>query len=183
MTEEEQASTLLAEQGIELLREMTGGKPLALRMGVSVQAQELLYAAAHRSYGLGQHAQAAQLFAYLMLVDHMDRRYFSGHAACLRAQKKYAEALQSYSVASMLDMTDPQPPMRMAECHMALGDRAKAREALDYALAQARAHQIHNGHVPRLEAMLAFLASDAQPGPPTLGKASSVPSASSAGVA
>jgi hypothetical protein len=73
--------------------------------------------------------------------------------------REYREALKFYGAASMLDLTDPRPPMHSAECHLALGEYSRAHACIDYALAQARAHQQerHRALVPRLEAMLTFL--------------------------
>jgi hypothetical protein len=69
-------------------------------------------------------------------------------------------------MASILDLTDPEPVMHCAECQLALGRRDQARANLEYALVQARAHEARHGFVPRLEAMLAFLESESTEGHP-----------------
>ncbi|RYX93953.1 MAG: CesD/SycD/LcrH family type III secretion system chaperone [Comamonadaceae bacterium] len=153
---EETVSAAL-DQGIELLRQMMQGNTLAPLMGVSVGDQEAIYALAYAAYTQARYEEAMQAFSYLMTVDHLDRRFCSGFAACLRAQKRHAEALKYYFSASLLDLTDPEPVMRMAECHLALNDKPQARAALAYGLDQARAHETHRSYVPRLEAMLSFL--------------------------
>lgn len=172
---EEDISQSFLEQGAQLLGQMAHGQTLGPMMGVSVPAQEALYALAYTAYTQARYAEAMQAFSFLMTADHFDRRYFSGYAACLRAQKRHGEALKHYGVASMLDLTDPEPVMRMAECHLALGERVQARTALDYALVQARAHEAHRSYAPRLEAMLAFLDNDAATNTSTTDAATAAP--------
>lgn len=150
------------QQGLALLQSTLAGEPLANAMGLSVASQEELYSLAYHAFAQARYAEAMKAFAVLMTADHTDRRYFSGYGACLRLQKQPAEALKYYGVASMLDLTDPEPVLRMAECHLAVGDRAEARTALDYGLAQARAHPAHRKFVPRYEAMLSFLAGEGE---------------------
>ena len=156
-------SEVFLQRGVELLGSMTAGQPLGPMMGISVQGQEVLYAAAYNAFKQAKYPEAMQAFSFLLLADHLDRRYHSGLAACLRMQKQHAQALKFYTAASMLDRTDPEPVIRMAECHLALGDLEQARAALNSGLAQARAHKVHRGHVPRFEAMLGFLANESAP--------------------
>lgn len=161
---EADSTEALLQEGLALLGSMFHGQPLGPMMGISVESQEVIYAAAYNAFKQAKYPEAMQAFSLLMTADHLDRRYHSGFAACLRMQKKHAEALKYYGVASILDLTDPEPVIRMAECHLALGDLEQARTALNYGLAQARAHEAHRGHVPRFEAMLGFLADESARG-------------------
>jgi type III secretion system low calcium response chaperone LcrH/SycD len=145
------------EQGIALLDFLKSGQTLGPVMGCSLEVQEALYHRGHTLYNQAKYDEAMRVFAYLMMANHVDRRYYNGFAACLQMQRRYSDAIKYYGVASVLMLTDPQPAMHMAECHLALGDHAQARTSIDYALTQARAHQAHHGLVPRLEAMQAFL--------------------------
>jgi type III secretion system low calcium response chaperone LcrH/SycD len=145
------------EQGAALLQYLMSGQTLSTVLGHSLKAQEALYHLAYTLYGQAKYEEAMRMFAYLLTLNHVDRRFFSGLAACLQMQRRYQDALKYHGMASMLDLTDPEPVIHSAECHLALGDRAQARTALAYALDQARGHAVHHAFVPRLEAMRTFL--------------------------
>jgi type III secretion system low calcium response chaperone LcrH/SycD len=147
-------------QGIALIDFLKSGQTLGTIMGCSLEVQEAIYHRGHTLYNQAKYDDAMRVFAYLMMANHVDRRYYIGFAACLQMQRRYTDAIKYYGVASVLKLTDPEPPMHMAECHLALGDAAQAATALDYAITQARAHEEHHGLVPRLEAMQAFLGND-----------------------
>ena len=145
-------------QSLALLAALRSDRPLGT-LPASLEVQEVIYALACKFYEGGKYPQAMRSFSFLMTANVADARYFMGFAACLHMQRKYAEALKFYGAASLFDLTDPYPAMHSAECHLALGDNAQARSAIDYALCQARAHQDEQLRecIPRLEAMLSFL--------------------------
>jgi len=148
------------EQLPALLGQVLSGEPMGPDLGYSLEAQEAMYALAYILYSQRRFEDAMRLFCLLVMCDHLDRRYHMGMGACLQVQGQHAQAIRSYGAAANLDMTDPAPFMHVAECHLAVGDRRLARVALDYALVQARAHERHRSHVPRLEAMTALLDAD-----------------------
>lgn len=152
----------LGPAAAELMRFFQQGGTLGTMLGVSRQSQEQLYQLAHRLYGQAKYAEAGHIFSLLTTANHLDRRFPLGGGACAHMQRRHKDAVGYYGIAFMLDMTDPEPPIHMAENLLALGDREKARQMLDYGLVQARYHARHKAHVPRLEALLALL--DAQPG-------------------
>jgi type III secretion system low calcium response chaperone LcrH/SycD len=144
-------------QGLVLLDYLMSGRTLGEAMGCSLQSQETLYHVAYTFYSQAKYPEAMRVFAFLLAANHMDRRFFNGFAACLHMQRRHEDALKYYGAASVLDLTDPEPAMHSAECHLALGNIEQARTSLDYALCQARADEKHHAIIARLEAMLAFL--------------------------
>lgn len=144
-------------QGLALIDYLSAGNTLAESMGQSVESLEALYAIGFTLYDQAKYDEAKRVFAHLMTANHVDRRFSNGFAACLHMQRDHAEAIRFYTIASILDLTDPEPPMHIAECYLALGDRAQARNSVNYGLTQARAHKEHQRFVARLEAMLGFL--------------------------
>jgi type III secretion system low calcium response chaperone LcrH/SycD len=144
-------------QGLALVEYLSAGNTLAESMGQSVESLEALYAIGFTWYNQAKYDEAKRVFAHLMTANHVDRRFSNGFAACLHMQRDHAEAIRFYTIASILDLTDPEPPMHIAECHLALGDRTQARNSINYGLTQARAHKEHQRFVARLESMLGFL--------------------------
>jgi type III secretion system low calcium response chaperone LcrH/SycD len=152
------------------------GYTLGPLLGNSQEAQEAAYTVAYRLYRQAKYESAERLFAFLLLNDHLDRRYYLGYAACAQMQRQHERALRYYSMAHLLDKADPRTPMHMGECFMALGDFEKARALLSYALIQARHHAEHRAQVPRIEALMASLdrAEKSDSEPPTGGPHPSV---------
>jgi type III secretion system low calcium response chaperone LcrH/SycD len=156
------------EECFALLEHLAQGKALGPAMGHSVGSLEALYHLAYSLYNQAKYLDAMRIFAYLLKANHMDRRFFNGLAACMHMRHNYPEAIKYYHMASVLDLTDPEAPMHMAECHLALGDLAQARNCLDYGLTQARGHKVHHGFVDRLSSMLEFLDAGTDVTAPTL---------------
>lgn len=140
-----------------LIDHLGNGHTLGQLMGTTLESREALYQLAYRLYGQGKYEEAQRMFAVLLLHDHTDRRFYLAYGACAHMLKRHAVALRYYGMASLLNLTDPQPLIHMAECQLVLGDRGKARQVLDYGLAQARFHPEHHHHVPKLEALLFLL--------------------------
>jgi type III secretion system low calcium response chaperone LcrH/SycD len=148
----------LSEQAFDnLLDHLRSGGTLGAELGLSLRSQKAMYQLAYLLYGQNKYEEARRLFSMLVICQHTDRRHHLGLAACLQMLQRHAEALKHYGIASVLDLTDPVPVLHAAECHLALAEREKARHALDYALAQARAHAAHRKHLPRLEALAALM--------------------------
>lgn len=133
------------------------GRTLGPLLGNSRESQEALYTVAYRLYGQGKYESAERLFAFLLLNNHLDRRHYLGYAACAQMQRQHERALRYYSMAHVLDKTDPRPLMHMGECLIASGEFAKANTVLSFGLIQARHHAEHRAHVARLQALLASL--------------------------
>jgi type III secretion system low calcium response chaperone LcrH/SycD len=155
------AQPSLSAKAAAVLAHLDSGQTMSTAMGLSVKSQETLYSMAHMIYSQGKFEEAAPVFAFLVAANHLDRRFLNGAAACMHMLRRYPEALKYYVFSSLQDLTDPEPVMHSAECQLALGDRAAARQSLDYALAQARGVAAHSELAARMEAMLSFL--DASP--------------------
>lgn len=145
------------EDGIALMDYLASGHTLGPLLGHTAQAQETMYALAHRMYGQAKYDDAARIFSHLVTCNHMDARFFVGFGACMQMKGRHPQALKFYGVASVLDLADPTPVMHMAECHLALGDHAQARTAIARGLDLASGNDRHRATRARLEAMRAFL--------------------------
>lgn len=155
----------LQSAGGALVDYFAQGYTLGPLLGNSQEAQEAAYTVAYRLYKQAKYEPAEHLFVFLMLNDHMDRRYYLGYAACSQMRGEYERALRYYSMAHLFDKADPRPPMHMSECCMALGELERAKTLLTYALIQARYHAEHHALVPRLEALMASLDRARKPAP------------------
>lgn len=108
-----------------------GGGTLADIYGLDARQLEAAYAHGYSLYNQGRWAPALQVFSFLTCHDHLDRRYHIARAACLQMLKQHEEALRAYSLAQLLDVSDPAVGLHVAECLIALQRKADARTALE----------------------------------------------------
>ena len=144
----------LSEQALELLSHGTG---LGDIMGYSDTEYEALYALGHNHYSQERYADAVKCFGFLVAHNTMEPRYMSAFACTLQMLKRYREAIQYHSVASVMDLEDPLPTFHTAECFMALEMHQEARDALKLVLAQCDKPQWQDLR-QRSEALLTLLA-------------------------
>jgi type III secretion system low calcium response chaperone LcrH/SycD len=101
--------------------------------GIGPDELEALYAFAHSLYNQARWPEALSAFNFLSIQDHLDRRHHMGRGACLQMLRRHEEALRAYSLAFLLEMTDPVVSFHIGECLIALGRREDAQVALDAA--------------------------------------------------
>lgn len=92
------------------------------------------------AYGLyrnGNYADARDFFRFLSIVKANDRRHWLGLGACSQMMKNYSTAIESYSVAALLNPNDPYVHFYAAECTYHSGDVPKAISTLESALTAA----------------------------------------------
>ena len=75
---------------------------------------EVLYALGHSLYGQTRYQDAMRTFGFLVVHNHMEKRYMNAFAASLQMLKSYKEAIKYYSMASLMDMSDPLPTYHTA---------------------------------------------------------------------
>lgn len=107
------------------------GATLADIRGYTEDEMEAVYSFAHNAFQQRKYGDAAKLFYFLAENDHTESRFWMGLGASLQMTGGFEQALAAYGVAAVLDATNPQPPLRAAECYLALRDLAGARKALD----------------------------------------------------
>lgn len=117
----------------ELLELIGNGVTIGALKGHSPELHEAMYTYAHGQYVQGRYADALKIFGFLVQHDHLDGRFHMGFGACLHMLNRHEEALKYYGAASLFDLTDPEPVVRMAECQLALARPEQALEALRYA--------------------------------------------------
>ena len=154
-------------EALAFMRRLADGDTLAAMQGISAQTLEVVYAAAYALYAQGKDAEAGRLFRLLVVQDHLDRRFHQGMAACLQRQAQYAEAAKYHGIASVLDLTDPEPVVHMAQCLLMLSRNDEAEHALSFAEGQMAGEARYAVLGERVLAMRQFLAGSARQGPPT----------------
>ena len=95
------------------------------------QSMEAIYMVAYNQYNAGKYEEAEKIFQLLSLLNHFDKRYWTGLGACREMQKKYEAAIKAFGFLVMLDMQDPVPQLLCAKCFMAQGKMDEAQGALE----------------------------------------------------
>ena len=98
--------------------------------GIEERELEAVYAYAYHLYNQARWMEAFQVFSFLCLHDHLQKRFHLGRGACLQMLKSHEPALKAYGAAYLLDASDPTTSLRIAECLISLRRRAEARALL-----------------------------------------------------
>ena len=124
-------------------------------------------AAYHMAYGLYQQrrfSEAVKLFQYFAIHEHTDRRFWMGWAACLQKLKKYEPAIKAYSVATMLDVGQPDGPFHAAECYIAMKDWDNAKQSLETVLTVAKGEDAHVAYAERAVNLIELVSNNQKEG-------------------
>ena len=160
MTETEELERL-SEHTVDLL---ANGATLKAIKGYTDEEFEALYTLGYNLYNQGKFAEAMQAFGFLLMHDQLERRYYKAFGSCLQMLKRYEEAVRNYSMASVLDLTDPEPTFHTAECMVALGMPTEAMEALDLVVRQTHDKADYKVMHERAQAMIGILKSQLKGG-------------------
>lgn len=112
------------------LQNLLDGGTVSEIFDITREELEALYAGALAVYNQGRYLDALRLFNFLLLQNHLDRRFSLGAAACQQMLKNYQAAVKLYYLAWFFDATDPAPLFHAAECLLEMGHKAEARDAL-----------------------------------------------------
>jgi type III secretion system low calcium response chaperone LcrH/SycD len=97
---------------------------------------EALYAMGHSLYSQARYPDAVKAFGFLVMHNHLERRFLVAFAASLQMVRDYETAINYYALATAMDMTDLAPSFHVCECLLAQGKVQEAREGLEMIVAQ-----------------------------------------------
>lgn len=106
-------------------------------MGMTNEMVEGIYGQAYRLYNTGKYQDAAQLFRLLVMVNPTDPKFTLGLAACLHLLKEFKNAIEIYTVCSILDQDSPIPLFHASDCYLQVQDKLAAMMALEMAVKRA----------------------------------------------
>lgn len=139
----------------EILKHLTDGGTLKTLANLSGQELEAIYAVAYNLFTARKYDQAIDLFKFLCLYDHTEPRWFYGLGVARQRKGDYAQAVDAFAVATLLDVEDPRPQVQAAYCLMALGNWPEAQSALEGTIMACGEEADQAGLRAQAEAMLA----------------------------
>lgn len=101
---------------------------------ITDEEKEAAYAQAFNLVNQGEFEGAKKLFEFLCYLDQFGAKFWLGLGICRQQLKLYEPATQAYAMAGLLDMHNPMPALRAAECYLALGRLEEAESGLTAAL-------------------------------------------------
>jgi type III secretion system low calcium response chaperone LcrH/SycD len=130
---------------------------------ITDEEKEAAYAQAFNLVNQGQFETAKHVFQFLCYLDQYGAKFWMGLGICRQQLKDFAGACQAYAMAGFLDMENPMPALRAAECYLALGRLEEAESGLtaalhwagdkpQYATVRSRATALMEGLKRRMEA-------------------------------
>ena len=144
----------LAAQTVKLLG---GGGTLKDVYDYTDEEFDALYALGYNLYNQGKFSEALTAFGFLLMHDQFERKYYKAFGSCQQMLKRYEEAVRNYSMASILDMTDPEPTFHTAECLVALNMPEDAKQALGFVLKDTEGRPEYAAMHERAKAMIEVL--------------------------
>jgi type III secretion system low calcium response chaperone LcrH/SycD len=108
-------------------------------LNLSDQQIEGLYAQAYNFYQTGRFKDALQIFRLLIMLNANEQKYILGLAACQHMLKEFKNAVDAYTLCSILDPESPIAYYHMSDCFLEMKDPYSAIVALDMAIKRSGA--------------------------------------------
>jgi len=106
-------------------------------LGMDDQMLEGIYGQAYRLYNTGKYGEAGQIFRLLIMVNSMEPKYSMGLAACFHMLKEFKNAIDTYTLCSIIDPDNPVPQYHISDCYIQMSDQVSAIVALKMAIKRA----------------------------------------------
>ncbi len=137
-----------------LIERLASGGTVGDLYDLNAQDKELIYSVAHSFYRNGKYDKALPIFQFLTVFDHLNQKWWMGLAATWQMMKEYEKALNAYALATLIDVTDPQPQLQAGYCLVMLGKKEEARHALEGAVMAAQDSPAHAVYKAQAQALL-----------------------------
>lgn len=134
----ENVADWLVENAGAITEHLANGGTFGQLKNIDKRQLEAVYTVGLHHYEAARYKDARLAFAFCVQNDHIEKRYYNALAGSFKMLRQPAEALKYYTVASMLDIKDPMPTFHTAECLIAMGMVAEAKEALEIVVRQSK---------------------------------------------
>ena len=137
-----------------ILNHMSKGGTLKTLVDMGEKEMEAIYAVAYNHLSANKYDQAIDLFKFLCLYDHTEARWFYGLGVAQQRKGAHESAVNSYGMATILDVDNPRPQAQAGYCLLALGRWPEAASALEGAIMVCGDTPEHAAIKRQAEAML-----------------------------
>lgn len=157
---EEMIETFLKETGMDdnpVIQRMLDGETGAQAMGMTRDDLEVLYTLGFTLLSQGDVQKAHDVFFKLVTIDPLEAKNHYCMGIVKQMQGDFAVAAEQFIYFLAMDATNPEGYLRYGECQLALGERDKALEAFELAVAEAKAGNGDEITLAEAESKLAML--------------------------
>ena len=130
-----------------------GRLPRDLR-GFTQAELDAVYNFGHSAYIQHDFQKAGSVFHFLCMQDPLEARYWKAWGGALKASNQLKQALLAYSMLAVLEPDDPEVPLQASDCHLRLGDVARAKSGLEAAIFWAKDRPEYNDVRAHAQALL-----------------------------
>ena len=116
---------------------LTQGMSPKEAMGINDGLLESIYAQAYRLYNTGKYIEATHLFRLLVMMNSLESKYILGLGACFHMLKEYDNAIQTYTMCSVIDPESPIPYYHSSDCFIQMKDYLSAMVCLEMTISHA----------------------------------------------
>ena len=113
---------------------ITEGKPLQEILEFSDETIEIFYQQANALYQNHNYIEAIEAFTFLTTINPFIVNFWIGLGMSEQRLEEYGNAFLAYSMAMMVDASNPMPHYQTALCYRALMQPENALESLELAL-------------------------------------------------
>ncbi len=106
--------------------------------GVTDNAMEVKYEYAFNLLKQKDYEQALSIFHYLVSLNPYQKKYWMGLGSCQLNQGDHTNAVESYTMSSLIDPNDPTPYLFASYSYLALGQSQEAIQSLHLAVEVAK---------------------------------------------
>jgi type III secretion system low calcium response chaperone LcrH/SycD len=138
-----------------LVDHLAAGGTLKTLANLGDEELEAVYSVAYNHFQAKKYDQAIDIFKFLCLYDHTEPRWVYGLAASQQEKQDYEAAINSYALATLLDVEDPKPQIQAGYCLLALERWPEAQSALEGALIACGTDSAHAEPRRQAETLLA----------------------------
>lgn len=125
---------LAEEKTKEMLEFFAQGGTIGDLAGFGSDEYEAIYSLAYNFMEAHKYEKATELLRFLVVADPVESRWYYALGVAEQGMDHFDVALDAYSMAAVLNATDPLPQLQGGFCLMALGKYKEAAEALDGAM-------------------------------------------------
>lgn len=124
-----------------LKKQLDEGMLLQDILGFPKETMEKFYSVAHHYFQTQNYEKASQAFTFLTSLNPGVYTYWLGLGMSEQMTNEYHGALLAYTMASLVDKSDPIPHYHLAHCYHAIHDDESALGALDKVILDCSAHE------------------------------------------
>lgn len=146
-----------------IIEHIGAGGTLRGLLDIGDEELEAIYAVAYNHFTAHKFDKAIELFKFLCLYDHTEPRWFYSLGITQQQSGDYEGALNSYGVATILDVDDPRPQAQAGYCLMAMDRWKEAKDAFDGAMIACGDDPAHAGVKGQCESMLSVVEKKIKP--------------------